>query len=148
MGDSAITKGQIKKIHTLKTMLGIDEAAYRERLKASFGIETSKDLSLHQAAAFIDELVEQAGPANARKASSKRVSEPARNGFASPAQIAFIKSLWRQVSRAEPEHQKKALRRFVARQAKVSDLRFLRDKDASKIICALKAMQAQEAGDN
>lgn len=143
-GDSAmpkpsITAGQIKKIHVLKARLGLDDDVYRERLRALFGVESSTNLSLDQAATFIQGLIGHGAD------SEKRSGQRARNGYASPAQIAFIESLWAQISRARPDRQKKALRSFVARQAKVSDLRFLRDKDASKIICALKAMQGQAA---
>lgn len=138
---AGITPAQIKKIHALKTALGLDDAAYRTALSAC-GVETSKSLSFSGAAELIDDFEQKAVKAGLWKKISWSAPESRREGFASPAQLALIESLWAEVSNAP--NKKTSLRHFVTRQAKVSDPRFLRDCDASKVICALKAMQKQK----
>jgi hypothetical protein len=138
---AGITPAQIKKLHALKSVLELDDAAYRVAL-ATCGVETSKALSFSGAAELIDDLERKAVSAGRWEKRPRPATENRREGFASPAQLALIESLWAEVSTA-PDR-KTALRHFVTRQAKVSDLRFLRDCDASKVICALKAMRTQK----
>ncbi len=138
-----ITPAQIKLIHVLKNALGMDEQAYRSVL-ALYGVTTSKALSFSGAAELIEDL-EKKALAIGKWRRQLRPTRATRIGFASVAQVALIERLWDEVSTAPEEGRKAALRRFVARQAKVSDLRFLRDGDASKVICALQAMKRQRA---
>lgn len=66
----------------------------------------------------------------------------ARAGMASPHQLALIRELWPLcVADASEAH----LRNWLAKQFKVSDLRFLDEKKAPKVITALKSMQARRA---
>jgi hypothetical protein len=51
-----VTGAQIKKIHVLKAKCGITDADWRSRMKAKFGVESSKDLDMNQAATLIDAL--------------------------------------------------------------------------------------------
>ena len=144
MGKTMILPAQVKKIHVIKAALGLDVVTYRAMLFDAYQVESSKQLTASQAAVLICDLEDKAVAAGCWV----RREPPAasrREGFASPAQIALIESLWGQVSTAPPEGRSRALRRFVARQAKVSDLRFLRDSDASRVICALQAMQRQHS---
>lgn len=136
-----INAAQIKKLHALKTTLGMDDAAYRAALSAC-GVTTSKALSFSGAAELIDDFEQKAIKAGLWKKTYRPATESRREGFATPAQLALIESLWAEVSNAT--NKKTSLRRFVTRQAKVSDPRFLRDGDASKVICALKSMQKQK----
>jgi hypothetical protein len=140
-----ITPAQIKRIHVLKSALGLSDELYRDALSRC-GVSTSKALSFSGAAELIDLFEEQAVKAGVWQKRTAPPAGPHREGFASPAQLALIESLWAQVSDAPEEGRKVALRKFVTRQAKVSDLRFLRDCDASKIVCALRAMVRQKAG--
>jgi hypothetical protein len=136
-----INPAQVKKLHALKTTLGLDDAAYRAAL-AACGVETSKALTFSGAAELIEDFEQKAIKAGLWKRTHRTAPEPRREGFASPAQLALIKSLWAEVSNAP--NKTTSLRHFVTRQAKVSDPRFLRDCDASKVICAIKAMQKQK----
>ncbi|MHB1397563.1 MAG: regulatory protein GemA [Trichloromonadaceae bacterium] len=144
MGKAMIMPSQVKRIHILKSALGLDDPTYRAMLFESCQVESSKQLTASQAAVLICDMEDKAVAAGCwvrhEPAATSR-----REGFASPAQIAMIKSLWDQVSTSPPELRSRALRRFVARQAKVSDLRFLRDSHASRVICALQAMQRQHS---
>jgi hypothetical protein len=139
---AGITPAQVKKLHALKGALELDDAAYRAAL-AICGVETSKDLTFSGAAELIDDLERKAVSAGRWEKRTRPATENYREGFASPAQLALIESLWAEVSKAPDK--KAALRHFVTRQAKVSDLRFLRDCDTSKVICALKSMREQKS---
>lgn len=143
---AGIIPTQIKRIHTLKTALGLADDLYRAALSRC-GVATSKDLSFSGAAELIDLFEDQAVKAGVwQKRSVPAVDTPRREGFASPAQLSLIDSLWQQVSNAPEGDRQAALRKFVTRQAKVSDPRFLRDGDAVKVICALRAMVRQKGG--
>ena len=66
----------------------------------------------------------------------------ARAGMASPHQLALIRELWPLcVEDASEAH----LRNWLTKQFKVSDLRFLDEKSAPKVITALRKMQARRA---
>lgn len=65
-----------------------------------------------------------------------------RIGMATPHQLKLIRDLWQlAVDDASPAH----LRSWLSKQFKVSDLRFLDDKTAPKVITALKAIKARRA---
>jgi hypothetical protein len=72
----SITKAQIKIIHVLKTQNGLDDELYRLKLKALYGVESSKNLNFYQAA----DLITRLGGVNRRLnrpeyASNKQVSK-------------------------------------------------------------------------
>ena len=50
-----VTTFQIKKIHTLKNLIGMDDDLYREILK-SFDVQTSKNLTFTEASIVIENL--------------------------------------------------------------------------------------------
>jgi len=151
MAKQAITPGQIKKIHTLTTALGIDDATYRAALGASFGVSTSKALNYEQAQDFINDLEAKAMAAGRWKKRPRRKKFQElrhRAGMATDAQLRMIEAIWFEVSRAtDDEGRRKALRKFLFRIAKVSDLRFLDSDGAGKVINALKSMKCQQADD-
>ena len=142
---TGISPAQVKRIHALKTALGMDDATYRAAL-ALCGVTTSKTLTYSGAAELIADFEDKAVAAGTwRKYEAPATPSALRLGFATPAQLGMIKALWAEVSTVPEAGRKAALRKFVARQAKVSDLRFLRDSDASRVICALQAMQRQQS---
>ena len=49
MADRPITKAQIRAIHTLKGMRGLDDDSYRDLLRAECGADSSLDLTVGQA---------------------------------------------------------------------------------------------------
>ena len=69
---------QIRKIHTLKTILGIDDELYREMLM-SFGVQTSKDLTYTEAVIFIEILEDKAVALRKWKRLPKKYSDLQRD---------------------------------------------------------------------
>lgn len=137
-----VNKGQIKAIHALKRALGMDEETYRQMLSGFAGVQSSKELTTLQADRLIVDMKRKAGQDTlTRHSAGRHESLQGRPGMATPAQLRKIEATWREVSRAEdPAARAKALRGFLFRIARVSDLRFLDSKGASKIICALETM--------
>lgn len=163
MSQSTITSGQIRKIHALKGALALDDDVYREVLAVGFGVRSSKELSLHQAKGLIEHLESKAVAAGMWE---RRGEKPSctpkycsgqgkkyddlgqRNGdMATPKQLRLIDALWSEASRAETaEERKKALRHFITRIAKISDIRFLDMAGAQKVINGLNAMTKNNQG--
>lgn len=142
----SITAQQIKLIHALKSAIGMDDETYRGALHEAFGVRSSKILSKEDAEGVISYFEREAhslGVWKKTESQDKYQSLGNRPEHATPAQLKYIDNLWDQVSRAEAEHKESALRKFLQRQAGVSDLRFLKRKDASKVITALKSMKRQ-----
>jgi cell division protein ZapA (FtsZ GTPase activity inhibitor) len=161
-----ITAAQIKRIHTIKSILGISEDNYRAALDSRFGVTTSKDLTLMQAKNFLDELEKlalqvrddrhQAERNTARqKAEAEHQKVEAakpkrfdnldnRPGMASGAQLRKIEAMWQDISIVPDQDARgRALRHFIKRIAGVADMRFLDSQMAGKVINALKAMEKQ-----
>jgi hypothetical protein len=144
-GSRPVSGQQIKAIHALKNAIGMDDASYRLLLQEFSGVTTSKALTMRQAEALIQDLKCKAGQeAWTRKEGGRHADLEGRPGMASPAQLHKIEATWDEVSRAEDtEARAKALRSFIQRVAKVSDVRFLNREGAGKVINALKAMKAR-----
>jgi hypothetical protein len=146
--NDTITPGQIKKIHTLASALRIDDDLYRGILINRFNTETSKTLSGCQADQLIAELegkAVQAGVWKKRVYTRQYESLEGRLGFASSRQLALIESTWNKVSRMETAELKaKSLRKFILKVAGVSDLRFLKQSGAGKVIIALRSMEKRK----
>ncbi len=162
--EKSITARQICRIHTVKYILGISDDNYRECLESRFNVVTCKNLTLLQAKSFIDELDKFAlkmqgkhDQAQRDAAKQKAVEEyqkrpkrfdelDNRLGYASGAQLRKISAMWSDISFV-PDHnaRARALRHFIKRISGVADLRFLDSQAASKVICALTAMQKQES---
>lgn len=145
------TKGQIKKIHTLKTILGLDEELYRELL-ISFDSLSSKDLTFQEACIFIDYLEEKAIGLGVWKKPSKKYADLSnRAEMATPAQLRKIEVIWKEflkiaknLKEVQNEQSKKSLRRLLQRQYHVSDLRFLPKSKVSKVIKTIETMINQQ----
>ena len=147
----SITTEQIKMIHTLKNAMTLDDQVYRESIYNLFRVTSSKDLDCEQATSLIEVMKDTAlkfGVWEERADKRKRFNDLGeRGGMASPEQLRKIEAQWQEVSRVEqPEDKAKALRHFVERIAKVSDLRFLDFAGAGKVLNALKAMLAKKTG--
>lgn len=146
-----ITGAQIKMVHALKSALNItDKAHWHEVLYTRFGVISSKELNMEQAGKLIDEMRTLAvdnGVWEQRENKRQRFNNLAdRPAMASPEQLCKIEAQWQDVSRVTPEEQGKALRHFITRIAKVSDLRFLDQDGAGKVLNALKAMHNRSEG--
>lgn len=156
-----ITAAQIKRIHTIKSILHLPEDNYRDCLESRFGVRSCKDLTLMQAKSFLDELEKLALNVD-REREQKRYDEATakaaantpkkfddldeRPGMASGAQLRKIEAMWQDISIIpEAEPRARALRRFIQRITGVMGLRFLTGEDAGKVLNAMKAMEQREA---
>ena len=91
------TTSQIRKIHTLKNALGLDDDLYREMLK-SFDVQTSKNLTYTEAIIFIEILEEKAVAINRWEKRLKKYETLHRSdNMASDAQLRMIEGIWRDI---------------------------------------------------
>lgn len=144
-----ISASQVKKIHALKTALSLSDETYRVLLQDGFTVTSSKELSFEDAEILIREMENKAvsiGVWEKRSGCDQTGRDHSRPGMATASQIRKIKMLWGEVTTAQDESSRqRALRSFLERVVKVSDLRFLEVAAASKVINALKQMQARKA---
>ena len=94
------TTYQIKKIHTLKNVLGLDDDTYRQML-LSFDVCSSKDLTQAEAEIFIDILQNDAK--YIQKNNYKKYDEFAGRDekMATPSQLRKLEVVWACISKAE-----------------------------------------------
>ena len=137
-----ITAFQIKKIHTLISLLGIDDELYHEMLM-SFGVGTSKKLTYAEASILIDILEEKAVVQNLWKIKPKKYEDLNRNQrMATQSQLRMIESLWREVCYFDTdEFAKNSLRKFLKSKFKIDDIMFLTKTKASRVIQAILGMK-------
>ena len=136
------TTSQIRKIHTLKNLLGLDDDLYHDMLM-SFGVCTSKDLTFTEATVFLDILETKAVERNLWKKQPKKYEDMDRGSkMATPPQLRMIKGLWREICYCDnDEFASKSLRKFLKAKFKVDDIRFLTKNKAIKVIQAIKGIQ-------
>jgi hypothetical protein len=155
--EKPITAAQVKRIHTILHILGVSDDNYRAALDSRFHVTSCKDLTLHQAHSFIDELEKlalqvQGDRHRAQREESELQAEEGkakrfenldnRPGMASSAQLRKVEAMWQDISIIpEPDARGRALRHFIKRIAGVADLRFLDSQAVGKVINALNAMQ-------
>ena len=133
---------QIKKIHALKSVVGLDDDLYRDMLM-SFDVQTSKDLTFTEAKILIEILEEKA------IAMKKWVKQPLKYSdldreakMATQAQLRMIESMWREICYFDDDKfAKKSLRKFLKSKFKTDDIMFLTKCKAVKVIQAIKNIQ-------
>lgn len=132
------TTSQIRKIHTLKNIIGLDDDLYREMLM-SFEVQSSKSLTYTEAIIFIEILEEKALALNCWKKQPKKYENLCRSdNMASDAQMRMIEGMWREISYYDNDcFAKKSLRKFLKSKFKVDDVMFLTKAKASKVIQAI-----------
>lgn len=130
-----ITDQQRKLIHHAKRRLNMTEPDYRAMLQRVAGVTSSNDLDDAGVTAVMAEFG-RLGFQTVRQA--PQYGE--RGGMATPRQLDKIRSLWRQWAGSEDES---GLTTHLERKFKVSSLRFLDLKTASKVIYALEKMATQ-----
>ncbi len=137
-----VTVFQIKKIHTLKSLLGIEDDLYRDML-LSFGVTSSKSLTYAEASVLIDILEEKAVAQNLWKIKPKKYEDLSRNQrMATQSQLRMIESLWREICYYDTdEFAKSSLRKFLLLKFKTDDIMFLTKNKASKVIQAILRMK-------
>jgi hypothetical protein len=141
-----ITKAQIKKIHTLTNILGLDDELYREML-LKFGVSSCKDLSLKDTCRFIDILEVQAIGVNKWQKPKEKYDELSnRADMATPSQLRKIEAMWvdflkisygKEVRRSVA---RKSLRKLLLRLYHINDLRFLERDKVSKVLKTIESM--------
>ena len=137
------TNSQIKRIHTLKSILGLEDDLYRDML-FSFGVCTSKDLTFTEAAVLLDILETKAVERNLWKKEPKKYEDMKNRSskMATPPQLRMIKGLWREICYCDNDKfADKSLRKFLKAKFKVDDIRFLTKNKAVKVIQAIKGIQ-------
>ncbi|MBO6272930.1 regulatory protein GemA [bacterium] len=136
------TTSQIRKIHTLKNILGLDDDLYVDMLM-DFGVATSKNLTYTEAIIFIEILEDRAIERKLWIKQPKKYEELNRdNKMATNAQLRMIEGLWREVCYFDNDKfAQKSLRKFLKNKHSVDDVMFLTKNKASKVIQSIKAMK-------
>jgi hypothetical protein len=146
-----VTKAQIKKIHTLKKILGLDDELYREML-SRFNISSSKDLTIKDACTFIDILEVQATGINKWQKPKEKFDELSnRADMATPPQLRKIEAMWVDFLKISQGKEvikgsiaRKSLRKLLRRLYHISDLRFLERDKVSKVLKTIQSMINQQ----
>ncbi len=138
------TVTQIKQIHTLKNILGLDDDLYSDML-ASFDVCSSKDLTVTEASIFISILNDKV-KVTGRNCSKKYDEFTGRdNNMATPKQLRLLEVLWSDIcDETTQEGIKKSLRNFVKKQFHVDDIRFMTKDKASRIIAVLQKIKVNQ----
>jgi len=142
------TYAQIKKIHTLKNVLHLDDDLYFDMLM-SFGVQSSKNLTTTEAGIFLEILEEKAVLTNKWEVRNKKYEElTSRDAdMATPAQLRMIEAIWREVCYIDtPDFARQSLRKFIQNKFKIADIKFLTKKKAVKVIRAISAMKQKLIG--
>lgn len=137
------TSSQIRKIHTLKNFIGLDDDLYREMLM-TFGVQSSKNLTDTEAGIFIEVLEVKAEKFENWVKKPKKYADLYRDeNMATQAQLRYIEGLWKEVAYFDDEDfNKKSLRKFLKSKFKIDDIMFLTKAKATKVIQGIKGMKA------
>ena len=137
------TTSQIRKIHTLKNFIGLDDDLYREMLM-TFGVQSSKNLTDTEAGIFIEVLEAKAEKFEDWVKRPKKYADLYRDeNMATQAQLRYIEGLWKEVAYFDDEDfNKKSLRKFLKSKFKIDDIMFLTKAKATKVIQGIKGMKA------
>lgn len=135
---------QIKQIHTLKNILGLDDDLYRDML-ASFDVCSSKNLTVTEAAIFISILNDKVKATN-RNCTKKYDEFIGRDSkMATPRQLRKLEASWADIcTETSEEDIKKALRDFVKKQFRVDDIRFMTKAKAARIIAVFEKIKVNQ----
>ena len=143
-----ITSAQIKKIHTLKSVLHLDDDLYIEMLM-SFGVQSSKNLTTTEASIFLDILEKKAVLTNIWEKRNQKYDDLniRDEDMATPPQLRKIEAMWRDICYIDsPEFAKQSLRKFLQNKFKIADIKFLTKKKAVKVIRAIFEIKKKLAG--
>ena len=137
-----VSSFQIKKIHTLKNLLSIDNDLYIDMLM-SFGVQSSKNLTFTEANILLEILEEKAVAQNLWVKQPKKYESLKRNeNMASSAQLRMIESLWREIAYINNDKfSKSSLRKFLKNKFKIDDIIFLTKTKATKVIQGIMAIK-------
>lgn len=141
---NTITKDQKRRIHVIVAAIEIGDERYRQILAGDqYRAKSCTELSLEKASVLIEEL-EALGVKLGRWVRHNRGKYEdlgCRPGMASPAKLRKIEAMWHDVSiHKTDELRAQALRKLLFRLYGVSDLRFLENWQANKMLNTLAAM--------
>ncbi len=136
------TKFQIKKIHTLKNILGLNEDIYREILN-SFNAQSSKELNFNAANRLLNQLENKAVSLNRWEKQSKKYESLKRpQHMATASQMRMLESLWRELCYIDSDKfAKTSLRKILKMKLQIDDIMFLTKKQANKAINLVLGMK-------
>jgi len=146
------TAKQRRDIGYMRKLIGLPDDLYKEMLSGKYKVDSSKQLSEKQAAAFLMSLRDTAKNMGVFKPKKqyafqkyKHNNLSGRQDMATPKQLRMIEAIWFQVSNQTTDKEREdALNKFLKRIVKVEHKRFLAQKDVEKVIIALKAMQKKK----
>jgi phage gp16-like protein len=118
--------------------MGMSDDVYRALLGGVTGKDSCADMTVRQLEAVLRTMRK-----HGFEQAPRRV-KPEEKGFASLAQLEYIKGMWTKCARNKSE---KAMLAFVNRIVKVKTLRFLTEHTAQKVILALRDMMAKAGFD-
>ncbi|MBQ9149478.1 DUF1018 domain-containing protein [bacterium] len=136
---------QRQLIGYFRKLLKISEEAYQEIL-ASYSVESSKELSYTEAQELLNNLKDKAitfklYQPKTSKQHLKYENMYARYGYATPKQLRMIESMWNNVTRQNGDKNKEiALNHFVKRIVGKEHIKFITQKDVSKLKMAIENM--------
>ncbi len=142
-----ISVGMIRKIHTLRKTLHIDDDSYYSELERNCGVQSTKDLSYEDAKQVIESLEAVAlrkGVWEKRENKKERYTNyDNRPDMATSRQMRKIEAMWSEISfyRDDVELSKKALSKFLHNRFQVSALEWLPEDQVRKVVAALTAMK-------
>lgn len=142
------TFAQIKKIHTLKNVLHLEDDLYIDMLM-SFGVQSSKNLTNTEAGILLDILEKKAVLTNKWEVRNKKYDElkSRDEDMATPAQLRMIEAIWREVCYIDsPEFAKQSLRKFIQNKFKIADIKFLTKNKAVRVIRAILQIKQKMKG--
>ena len=136
---------QVKKIWAVAKELGLDEESLRDVVAASTQQRHISALTRQQARAVIDQLELLAGRTpnlgySRRAGMSKDEQNDEVIYIVSPAECDKIQNLREQLGWTEAE-----LTAFIRKMYQREDLRYLRQKEAHGVICAMESMLKRKA---
>ena len=144
--DRPITRAQIRAIHVAIARQGIENEDYRVRLRAGWGVTTSKALTRREASQLLHEL-QVPMPVPTRKEHPPRPRQRRRRReqvgavrMISPAQRALIEGLAGEIDWREPD----GYRRWL--QSNMSLERVASAEQAARVIQGLLAMRRRRGG--
>jgi phage gp16-like protein len=137
-----ISKQQLSVVHVAKARLGLCDDDYRALLKQAAGVESARDLDAWGFARIM-EAFERLG---FQSTFASRNLGNRRAGMASPAQVALMRSLWREGGYGEGDD--RSLDRYLDHHFHVSSVRFVDAARAPKIIAGLKNMARRSRAGN
>lgn len=154
------SKQQLTLIHVAVSRLKMTDENYRDLLFGRFGVMSSKNLDNRQVEELLKEFeklgwrrkspqpslqggVKSPSPSRGgRVGMGKKYDDlGVRSGMATPKQLRLIEVTWMNnpnVQAKTPE----ALRRFIEHRFKISNLRFVEDRDVGKVLTAIRSIKA------